>query len=210
MKKLFLTAIILSMVFVAVQAQDEKPFKDGKRSHKGHHGMMMKDLNLSEDQKAKMKTLNEDFSKQMAELKKNEDITVKEMKDSKEAIVKNHRSQVQNLLTSDQKAQIEKIKQERKTKRQEGSKARFEKMKTNLGLTDAQQAQLEKNRKASMEKMKAIRENEALSNEQKKAQMMELRKEQKEQMKSILTEEQLKKLKEGNHRHGKGKSQTTK
>jgi Spy/CpxP family protein refolding chaperone len=132
------------------------------------------------------------------------------MKSRKESIVKNHRSQVQNVLTSEQKAQIEKIKQERKTKRQEGSKARLEKMKTELSLTDAQVSQIETNRSASMEKMKAIRENKSLSDDQKKTKVMELRKQQKEQMKSILTEEQLKKLKEGKHKHGKRKAQTIK
>jgi Spy/CpxP family protein refolding chaperone len=131
---------------------------------------------------------------------------VKEMKSRKEAIAKNHRSQVQSLLTSEQKAQIEKAKQERKANFQERSKDRFETMKTNLGLSDAQASQIEKNRKASMEKMKAIRENTSLSDEQKKTQMMDLRKQQKEQMKSILTEEQLKKLKEG--KHGRKRSKT--
>ena len=196
MKKILLTAIVLAMGVAVLHAQDDKKFHERKRMHKGMHGMMTEKLNLSQEQKDKMKSINEDFRKQMADLKKNEDITVKEMKSRREAISKDHKAKIQGLLTNDQKAQIEKNKQERKAKMEAGEKGRFEKMKTNLGLTEAQSAQLEKNRKASMEKMKAIREDKSLSDEQKKEQAMQIRKKQKEEMKSILTEEQLKKLKE--------------
>jgi hypothetical protein len=54
------------------------------------------------------------------------------------------------------------------------------------------------------EKMKAIHENKSISQEQKKEQSKELMKQNKEQMKSILTEEQMKKLKE-KHKGGKHK-----
>jgi Spy/CpxP family protein refolding chaperone len=197
MKKTFLTAMILSMAFGVLYAQDEKPFHKGKKPmQKGMHSMMAEKLNLTGEQKDKMKSLNEDFRNQMTELRKNENITVKEMNNRKETLRKNHKEKVQSLLTNDQKAQLEKMKQERKAKHEAGTKARFEKMKTNLGLTDAQAAKIDKNRTASMDKMKSIRENQALSSEQKKEQFMELRKQQKEQMKSILTEEQLKKMQE--------------
>ncbi|MGB3089962.1 MAG: hypothetical protein WBB20_08350, partial [Chitinophagaceae bacterium] len=77
-------------------------------------------------------------------------------------------------------------------------------MKTELGLTDAQSAKIESNRKEMGEKMKTIRENKSLSDEQKKEQMKELMKKQKENMKSVLTEEQLKKLKDTNHKRPEG------
>jgi hypothetical protein len=54
------------------------------------------------------------------------------------------------------------------------------------------------------EKMNAIRENASLSEEQKKENMKTLHKEQKEFMKSILTEEQLKKMKENMHKRPDG------
>lgn len=52
-------------------------------------------------------------------------------------------------------------------------------MKTELGLTDAQSAKIESNRKEMGEKMKTIRENKSLSDEQKKEQMKELMKNRK-------------------------------
>ena len=78
-------------------------------------------------------------------------------------------------------------------------------MKTQLGLTDEQSAKMDNSRKEIGAKMKAIRENKSLSEEKKRAEMKELMKQQQESMKSILTEEQLKKMKEGKkHRPGPG------
>jgi hypothetical protein len=54
------------------------------------------------------------------------------------------------------------------------------------------------------EKMKSIRDDKSLTEEQKKEKSKELRMQQKESMKSILTEEQMKKMKESRkHRSDK-------
>ena len=78
-------------------------------------------------------------------------------------------------------------------------------MKTQLGLSDAQSAQLKKNREATQQKIKAIKENSKMNEEQKKEQVKELMKAQRENMKSVLTKEQIKKMKESEHRKPKGK-----
>ena len=140
----------------------------------------------------------------MEELKKNDNITVKEWKSKAEALRKEHKANTDNILTADQKAQLKKMKEEGKAKHEQMDKQRGEKMKERLGLTDDQSAKMEANRKAMGEKMKAIRENKSLSDEQKKEQMKELFKKQQDNMKSILTEEQLKKMKEGHHRKPQG------
>jgi Spy/CpxP family protein refolding chaperone len=103
---------------------------------------------------------------------------------------------MQSLLTPEQKTQLEKSKLERKAKMEERSKARMDKMKTDLGLSDEQSAKLKSNRTATQEKIKAIREDKSLNDDAKKEQAKELMKKQKENMRSILTEEQLKKLDE--------------
>jgi len=202
MKKIILSMFVLSAV-IAVQAQDtreskgEKPGMERKRHHKG---MDMKQLNLTEEQKAKFKSQNESFRKQMEELKKNENITVKEWKSKSETLRKEHKANMGSILTSDQKAQLEKIKAEGRAKQEGRMKERGERMKTQLGLTEEQSAKMQSQRKLSGEKMKAIRENKSLTDEQKKEQMKDLYKEQKAGMESILTEEQLKKLKETRHK----------
>ena len=208
MKKIILSAIVLTIA-AGIQAQ-EIPERKGRNHHmqKGRkqHGqhMDMQKLNLTEDQKAKFKTQRETFHKQMEDLKKNENITVKEYKIRLENIRKEQKSTADRILTSEQKSQLEKMKADRKGKAEQMGKQRSERMKTELGLTDAQSAKIESNRKEMGEKMKTIRENKSLSDEQKKEQMKELMKKQKENMKSVLTEEQLKKLKDTNHKRPEG------
>ncbi len=202
MKKIILSALVLSLAF-AVKAQEiperkaERPMMM-HRNHKGHHGMAgMEKLNLTDAQKEQFKTQKESFRKQMEELKKNDNITVKEWKSKMETLRKDQKTKMQSILTSDQKAQMEKMKTEHKAMNEIDSKARMEKMKLRLGLTDDQVGKMTKNRTEMGEKMKALRENDKMDAEKKKEQMHELMKKQKEQLKSILTEEQMKKLHEG-------------
>jgi len=205
MKKIILTALLGAFAFVSIQAQDIPERKhEGYRPHakeRSHHKKQMANLNLSEEQKTKFKALNEEHHKQLEELKKQDNITVKESRERMEKLRKDHHDKMQALLTPDQKAQIEKNKEAQKERMKEMGKKRGERMKTELGLTDDQSAKMESNRKLMGKKMKAIREDKALSEEQKKEKSKELMKDQKEKMKSILTEEQLKKLKESRHHH---------
>jgi hypothetical protein len=193
MKKVIASLILVSMA-VAVQAQEEK--HPGHRKTRHHHRTDLQQLNLTAEQKTKLKAQQDVFRKQLEDLKKNETITVKEWKTRMESIRKEHRSGIQNLLTADQKSQLEKMRAERAKRYQEGSRERMEKMKTRLGLSEEQSARLEKSRTDMGNRMKELRENKSLSDEQKKEQMKELMKQRKKQLKSILTEEQLQKLKE--------------
>jgi Spy/CpxP family protein refolding chaperone len=207
MKKIILSAVVLTMA-LASQAQEiperktERPPMMERKKH--HPGMEFQKLNLTEDQKAKFKTQNESFRKQMEELKKNDNITVKDWKANAEKLRKEHKANIDGILTSDQKAQIQKMKTEGKEKHEAMAKKMGDRMKTTLGLSDEQSAKLQKNRAETGEKMKSIRESKSLSDEQKKEQMKEMMKKQKETMKSILTEEQLKKLKETKHTRPEG------
>lgn len=200
--------LVLSQA-VSAQAQKiperkgEKPQMMERKKH--HQGMMeMQKLNLTEDQKTKFKSQQQSFHQQMEELKKNDNITVKEWKSKAENLRKENKANMDGILTNDQKVQLEKMKTEGKAKHDEMDKQRMEKMKTRLGLTGEQSAKMGANRKEMGEKMKAIRENKSLSDEQRKEQMKEMMKKQKENMKSILTEDQLKKLKETQHQKPKG------
>lgn len=203
MKKIMLSALVLSLS-IAVKAQDlphnkmERPMMHER--HNGHHrmpGMMMQKLNLTEEQKTKFKAQHESFRKQMEELKKNDNITVKEWKGRMETLRKDNKAKLEGILTNEQKAQIEKMKAERKAMHEIDAKARMDKMKIRLGLSDEQAEKMNKNREEMMAKMKALREDNKMDAEKKKEQMKELMKQQKEKMKSILTEEQIKKMQEG-------------
>lgn len=203
MKNTILSIVVMSLVFT-IQAQDGPERKSGRppmmERKKSHHRMEMKSLNLTEDQKAKFKSQNESFHKQMEELKKNDKITVKEWKSKAEVLRKENKTNTQSILTNDQKARVEKIKAADKAKHEELAKHRGDRMKTTLGLSEEQSAKMQANRKEIGEKMKSIRENSWLSDDQTKEHMKEIMKKQKENMKSILTEEQLKKLNEAKHK----------
>ena len=197
MKRVLTAAACLLLVTVNTQAQG--PGHPGKH-HRGEGGIFHQ-LNLSEDQKAELKTQREAFKKQMEALKKKEDITVKEWRQQKETLLKQQHEQMQSLLTADQKAQLEKMKKDRKAMREVHAKARMEKMKIKLGLSNEQSARLEKQRTALESQLKAIRESQADRNK-KHEQVKELMQKHKEDMKSVLTEEQKKKMEEMRKQHG--------
>ena len=100
------------------------------------------------------------------------------------------------LLTADQKTKQTQLKAEHKAKREAGYAKRMDKMKTNLNLTDEQVTKLKAQRTATQAKAEKIKNNESLSREQKKEQMMTLKAEAKEQHNKIFTPEQLKKKEE--------------
>jgi Spy/CpxP family protein refolding chaperone len=203
MKKIILSILVFTLAF-AIKAQEIPERKSERHMMEQRHngrqhmkGMDMKQLNLTEAQKEQFKVQKESFRKQMEELKKNDNITVKEWKSKMGTLRKEQRTKIQGIFTPEQKAQIEKMKADRKAMNEIDAKARMEKMKLRLGLTDDQVKKMTKNRTEIMEKMKALKENDKMDADKKKEQMHDLMKKQKEQMKSILTEEQMKKLQEG-------------
>lgn len=208
MKKIVFSLFFLSLFAVAGAQEDRMPQHHKKMRH--HRGIMMQKLNLSEAQKTQMKALHEDFKKQMDELRKSENtITVAEWKKRRQEIAARHKAKIQGLLTAEQKAQVEKIKAERKAAHEKHAAARLERMKTHLGLTESQVTRIRKNREELQQKIKTIRENKSLDEAAEREQMKELLKAHKENMKSILTDEQLKKMQEMKQRrgrHGKQKS----
>ena len=194
MKKLLIPLIAIFALTATVSAQD----KMGKKGHHNKHqkGMMAKQLNFTDAQKAQAKTINLDSRKKMQELNKNESITVKEQRDRKAAILKERKTKMDGLLTADQKAKQTQLRAEHKAKKEAGYAKRLDRMKTNLNLTDEQVTKLKSQQAANHAKAEQIKNNESLSREQKKAQMMALKTQAKDQHNKIFTPEQLKKKEE--------------
>ena len=210
MKKV--VAPMMVAVFAAITLQAQEIPERKREEFKPMHQERMFDkkelaaLNLTDEQKKKMKTIREDFRKQMEELNKQENITVKEQRGRMEALRKDHQAKFQSILTEEQKAQLEKDKAARKEKAKEYGKKKEARMKEELKLTTEQSAKMAEQRKMTSEKVKAIRENASLTGQQKKEQVREVMKEQKEAMKSILTEEQWQQMKEKRKHHPHGKN----
>src|ERR1019366_7608008 len=125
-----------------------------------------------------------------------DNITLKDYRSKKANLEQERKSKFQSLLTTDQKNKIIQAKKDRSEKMKMMAQKRMEKMKTDLNLTDDQVAKMQAQRESSMEQMKAIRENSSLSEEQRKAQLMDLRKSNHDSMNNILTADQLKKKEE--------------
>jgi len=185
---------MLAMVtIVAAQAQEERvPQKQKVYRDK----MMAEKVKLSDEQKQKAKALNEDYRKKMDELRKKDDILVKDWRNQMTELNKKHREDMSALLSKEQKEQIEKYKVDRKKMAEIDANARMEKMKLRLDLNDDQMARIKKQRSETLEKRKAINENRSQDMMKKRVEMKTLIQKNKENMRSILTEEQLKKMKE--------------
>jgi Spy/CpxP family protein refolding chaperone len=191
MKKLFVSALIAVVVAGSASAQDGQPRREGFGRH--HYGNMQQ-LNLTDEQKTEMKTINDDFKKQMSELQKNEDITVREWKSKMKNIREDHQKKVQQVLTDEQKAKMEKLRQDRKGKMHKKGQHNIDSLKKDLNLSAEQAAALKQQRTDMMQKLKAIKEDKSLTDEQKKAEMKKFREQQHQSLKSILSEEQINKL----------------
>lgn len=194
MKKVLIPLIAFFAVSFSANAQHQKGKRGDHRKHQ--KGMMAKELNLTDAQKSQAKTINADYRKQMQDLNKHENITVKEMRNRKAAIQKEKKTKMDGLLTAEQKTKAKQLKADHKAKREEGYAKRMDKIKTNLNLSDEQVTKLKAQRSATQAKAEKIKNNESLSREQKKEQMMALKADAKEQHNKIFTAEQLKKMDE--------------
>jgi periplasmic protein CpxP/Spy len=199
-------AALIFTATVAVAQPAAKP--DGKEHRFERREMPFSKLNLTEDQKAKMKTANDDFRKQMQALNSNENQTVKQQRDGKEALMKAHKAKLESILTSDQKAQLAKLKEEGKQRHEEMAAKHLNKMKQELSLTDQQVSELKKGQEDLKSKMEAVHNNTSLDRTAKMQQMKALREDMKANLDKVLTPEQKQKWqgmhKSGMH-HGKGK-----
>ena len=204
MKKITLSILALALVFTAMQAQEKanEADKKGGREYSHHpgkhrklHQTDFKKLNLSQEQQDKLIKINKEYRAGIADLKKKEaTTTVKDYKAQMQALNKKRRSDADNVFTKEQKDQLQQMRTERKRKFDTADKGRTEKMKSALGLSDDQSAKLKALRAGTQEKIKEIRADKALSDTQKKEQVVAAFKKQHEDMNSILTPEQVKKM----------------
>ncbi|MFT3703719.1 MAG: hypothetical protein QM802_15255 [Agriterribacter sp.] len=204
MKKVSLSILGLIMGIAVLQAQDKTdvPQQHNAPFHKHHHKggprghyMDFKKLNLSQDQQSQMKKINGDFRQKIADLKKQEaTITVKDYKTQMKELGKQRHQQIQNVLTKEQKDQLAQMRADKKKEFDKIAKNRMEKMKAELQLSNDQTAKMDALRADAKQKIKAIREDKSLTDEQKKQQVIAVFKKQHNDMNSILTPEQVKKM----------------
>jgi Spy/CpxP family protein refolding chaperone len=213
MKKI-LTGALALLLFTAVQAQTETT----RDEHRGGRKPMA-ELNLSADQKTKLKAIHQREKAEMDAVKANTAITQEQRRTQHMAIRDKYREEMKTILTPEQRLKAEQVRSEMKGKHGEGRPgeprdtirgrgrgpadargkdrgARMEKIQKELNLTADQQQKVRQIRQDFKGRIDAVRNDASLSQEQKKEKMKEIMKAQGEQMKTVLTPEQQQKMKE--------------
>jgi len=207
MKKIILSAAVIAFAALSVKAQEiperkrdeSKPIVKEKVIDKKQR----ETLNLTDDQKTKLKAMNQDIHKKMEELRKQDNLTVKEYREKMVEYRKDQQTQFESILTPEQKVQMEKNREAFKARSKEQGKRRDARMKEELKLTDEQSAKIAENRKATRQKIETINADKSLTDDQRREKVKEAMKSQKESTRRLLTDEQLKKMKENKKDHHK-------
>jgi Spy/CpxP family protein refolding chaperone len=194
MKRIFASALMIALTIGAANAQTANTEKKegAKKEHRGHH----QKLNLTEAQKAKMTELR---AKHKAEREAG--------KEDRKALMQRHRTEMEALLTPEQKAEMQKKRAEKSTAFKKGQARKGEgkisrKGGTNrradvakeLNLSADQQAKMKTAQTDLRTKMQALRADNSLTAEQKTAKRKEVAQQHQAQVKSILSKEQQEKM----------------
>lgn len=189
MKKIITGALALILFTTAAQAQEGR--KEGK---KGHNKEAKAQLDLTEEQKSKMKELNEAQRNEMKAVEQSK-ISKEQQVARRREIHKKYAEQRQALLTEEQRAKAAESREKaKKTGKFEGRKGGADAAK-DLNLTQSQRDQMQALKTKFSAEREKIRNNSSLSQEQKKEQYRALAQEHQKQVQAILTPEQAQKIK---------------
>lgn len=203
MKKLMTAALALVIFAGAANAQDQK-----EKKHRGHgREKAIHSLNLSDDQKAKIKNIRESQKEEILELQKNDQMTVADMKEKRKALHNKYQVQFKSVLTAEQLQQLESRKGEMKERARDGNGKRkgaagkrggfapesaF--FKKELNLSADQESRLKSIFQEFRTKAQTLRTNNNLTQDQKKEEFKNLSQSYINQGKAVLNAEQLQKL----------------
>lgn len=210
MKKIILglAALSLTLSVMAQEAKEKKSWSERREMRGGNNDRrleMMEKLNLSEDQKAKMKAINVETKNEMDALKFQK-FSENVMNEKRMAIVKSRKEKISAILTNEQKKLWNEMKPasgERKEMavgmirgdKNEGRTERMEQMVKDLKLS-AEQTEKYKILQSSFKgKLQDLKGNTTLTQEQKKEEMKEVVKMHKKSVEELLTPEQCKEMK---------------
>ena len=212
-------------IFARMQRMKEhdKNGKDGRRNEARGHDKDKDDAGafrailslLTDEQKSTFDEIMTDFRTQMAAIHESAKAGAMTKEEAGEAIKSLHESlkkAIDNLLTDEQKAELEQIKEEREAKKKEFAEAVKAAKIEALGLTDEQLAALEEARadtKTAIEALKAKVDSGEMTRKEAGEAMKEIWKAQKEKSAEILTKAQIEVMKihsylqmRWHHRHG--------
>ncbi len=198
MKKIALaiTALVIGFTSMAQTADSSGRHKEFHKMERHAGAQYLEKLNLTDDQKAQIKTLNDGFRQQMQDLKSNTGMSADDQKEKRKALMKEHKEKVEAILTPEQRKQAQDMRKEfADGNKGEMRNQRFEEMTKNLNLTPEQSAKMKDLNASLRNNIQNIHQNTALSQEEKKEQMKSLMKKHKADMEALLTNEQKEQLK---------------
>lgn len=207
MKKLILSLAVISALTFSASAQENRSTeKSEMKDHK--RGDEMKDLNLTTEQKTKLKASRADFKTKMDAIDANTSLSEEQKRTQKEALKKEQRAAMQTILTPEQKAKMAEAKDKK-----EGREDKI-KLKEELGLSKEQADKLKALHQSTKAQIDAVNANTNLSETEKKAQIKAIKDKSKAERNAFLTPEQQQKMQEikKNKKGGgrKGNKPTTK
>ncbi len=177
--------------------------------HHGRHGAhmreMMTKLNLSQQQQDQLKPIFEKQREEAKAIRQDTSLTEDQKKQKFDALRQDTQTQVNSVLTTEQQQQWAQMKANRQQHMADGRQKLAEK----LNLTQAQQDQIKPIMEKQREQAKAIRQDNSLSQDQKRTKMQALHQDTQTQLNAILTPEQQQQWQQmrqnfRQHRHGQG------
>lgn len=204
MKKILAIAFSLSLFAMTANAQVKRNTNPSQSmqsdsSHKMRQGNMMKDLNLTTQQKAQLKESQQAMKQQRDAIKNDATLTQDQKKAKMQDLRKTQQDKLNSILTPEQKAKMAADKKDWKGKPGQSAHAEKERkgngpMMKDLNLTDTQKAQMKSDRDDMKQQRDAIQNDATLTQAQKKVKMQDLMKSERSKMSSILTPEQKAKM----------------
>jgi len=202
MRKRIVLLALGSVLLLGAQtfAQDAQKPAEPAAGHQGRQEGLFQDLNLTPEQKEKMRALHQQ-TEQQAEAIRNDSSLTGEQKHAKlKDLHESSFAQIKQILTPEQ----QKLMEERRQKM--GAMGPGDHFPEGLNLTDDQKQKIRSLHENARSQMEAIRNDSSLTEEQKQATIRDLHRSTREQMMQILTPEQQKLMQERHKgRHGRGR-----
>lgn len=207
MKRIFSIVIIAFLGISAAQAQTRDTISG--RSYKKERREMAHEMNMTDEQKAAAKANRDQFRADMKALNDDKTLSAEQKQTKRKALQEAYVDKMQSIMTPEQKAKMKENRENWREERKEGMNKRdslgrrgnMERrqaaagLKKELNLTAEQEAKLKTANADFKTKAKTIKTNDALTAEQKKAQLKALHADRKVQMQTVLNKEQQAKIK---------------
>lgn len=207
MKYRNILALVAALVFfaagqvVSAQTQPDDSSNSGTQGAQDQgrrlgrsRGFRRPNLNLTADQKAKLKAIHESTRQQIAALRNDSTLSQTDKQAKFRAIHENSRQQLQALLTPEQQQSLHNVRRERSA----FAHGRF---LGELGLTADQKSQMQTIQQSNRAQVTAVRNDSTLSQEQRQAKIKSILQSSHQQVLNVLTPDQQQKLRD--HRGGR-------